>query len=43
MMGRVSFNGGVGVRMDGGAEGNLEDNDLRNNAKVNPGLVLLTT
>ena len=33
-MGRVSFNGGVGVRMDGGAEGNLEDNDLRNNAKV---------
>jgi hypothetical protein len=33
-MGRVSFNGGVGVRMDGGAEGTLEDNDLRNNAKV---------
>eukprot|EP00802_Teleaulax_amphioxeia_P016159 Tamp_16271.p1 GENE.Tamp_16271~~Tamp_16271.p1 ORF type:complete len:426 (+),score=62.62 Tamp_16271:103-1278(+) len=30
---RVSFNGGVGVTLDEGAEGTIEDNDLRNNAK----------
>ena len=31
--GRVSFNGGVGISLEGGGHASIEDNDLRNNAK----------
>ena len=30
---RVSFNGGIGISLDGGGQAAIEDNDLRNNAK----------